>query len=181
MYSNVEQCNVQVGANRVIHTVPYLVNNSSGQIRAHSTATFPTHCPRSAMNQWIGVTTELPTAREEGGEIRRQGIPRQATLHCLGRTLATLPVPVENLKFLIPERVHRKSSYEFHRIRFIPASVKDNRAIFRRISSGGRLQLIRRLDKKLEQNWTPPHLVRHQDGSGQDKKCFEIISRHNFR
>ena len=32
--------NVQVGANRVIHTVPYLVNNSSGQIRAHSTATF---------------------------------------------------------------------------------------------------------------------------------------------
>ena len=31
--------NVQV-ANHVIHTVPYLVNNSSGQIRAHSTATF---------------------------------------------------------------------------------------------------------------------------------------------
>ena len=61
---------------------------------------FPTHCPRSAMNQWIGVTTELPTAREEGGEIRRQGIPRPATLQCLGRTLATLPVLVENLKFL---------------------------------------------------------------------------------
>ena len=149
---------VQVGANRVIHTVPYLVNNSSGQIRAYSTATFSYIVLRSFSIESVDRRHDGAPhckGREEGVEIRRQGIPRRATPHCLRRTLATLPVPAweENLKFLKEFTVSNFTN--FTELNSSQKALKnDNWAIFTKVSSGGMLESA--LDKKLEQNWRPP-------------------------